>query len=928
MKKMLFASSLCVLVLSCNFQLERHEDSLTENMVLVRFNIIDRSARTVLPDLPILDDIWAFELYGTTNADRDEVYLGYWDWWIGDDEMPYVLLRPGTWNFTLYAYDSNNPILSGKKQGVNVGIGYSDILVFNMSLINDPDYYGWVYINIEFPPEIEINSVETVIDGELLDPPLEIDDGFFVYNDELPSGDYLVNFFLKDVDDNILAVITEIVAIRSGLESYKYIELTGDDFSGPPSMPVNFRITTYASGNLTFTWVDNSINEIGFILSDGTNSYTISTGQTSYILNIPGSPAVSSLTGKNYTLHAYNDYGESAKAIYQLIQVGIPTGLSSLPLSSSSIEVSWQMVTEANDYIIYRSATSTGTYVQVGTSTTTSYADSGLTAATTYYYKVAARNILGTGTQSSYISAQTQVTVTYNINGGTGITPTAQTVNSGTIITLPNGNGFTRDGYIFSGWNTNANGTGTNYNGGSTMLPTASMTLYARWVIMPNGTEGSPYPLTANTWSNGSIINSASGSAIWYSLNVVSGTIYYMWWNDSYDGNYTKTLDVKTSAYYSNGTSIFTDVDSGWTNARAFTATSTGTVKIKVIPYTSGNVGTFGIAYNTNNTRPISSYTITYNINNGTGTTPASQTVAIGNSVAVPNNDGFSRSGYTFGGWNTSTTGTGSNYNAYIEFTPTSSMTLYARWNSVSTGTIITLDQNSPHGWQYANEIAVLFDGNRIFTGDVYTLNYSFTSNTNMDEFYIFFVDCCEATGWNWRRISDYTNIRTNISTGTVISGTVTITATGTATNTTPQANRLVFAAGTETVNQPTITFSTLQLTKSVSESSIGTISVGGALYYGTLNERQTQYVSVTLNAGSTYRIRWDDGDNTSGYVDIIVGLVRASNSTAVVTIADYNSTNYFTYTVPSGAGGTYYIAVQGYDSLSSGTYAVGCALN
>jgi uncharacterized repeat protein (TIGR02543 family) len=119
--------------------------------------------------------------------------------------------------------------------------------------------------------------------------------------------------------------------------------------------------------------------------------------------------------------------------------------------------------------------------------------------------------------------------------------------------------------------------------------------------VQAAGSEANPFPLTASTWANGSITSTAS--TVWYSFNVTGGTTYYVWWNDSYEGNSTKTLDVKVSAYYSSGTSIFTSVDSGWSSYRSFTASSSGTVKIKVEPYSSGT-GTFAVAYRTSSTRP------------------------------------------------------------------------------------------------------------------------------------------------------------------------------------------------------------------------------------------------------------------------------------------------------------------------------------
>jgi uncharacterized repeat protein (TIGR02543 family) len=200
-----------------------------------------------------------------------------------------------------------------------------------------------------------------------------------------------------------------------------------------------------------------------------------------------------------------------------------------------------------------------------------------------------------------------QFTVSFNANSATtGTAPGTITANAGSSITLPGQGSLARTGYTFGGWNTNSSGTGTNYNAGSSYTPTANVTLYARWNVAATGlgTEGNPISLTAGTWADGSVTSGTS--AVWYSFNVTSGTTYYVWWNDSYSGNGTKTGDVSVSAVYSNGTSIFTNVDSGWGSYQTFTASSSTTVKIKVVPYnnSSSYTGTFAVAYRTTSTRP------------------------------------------------------------------------------------------------------------------------------------------------------------------------------------------------------------------------------------------------------------------------------------------------------------------------------------
>ena len=122
-----------------------------------------------------------------------------------------------------------------------------------------------------------------------------------------------------------------------------------------------------------------------------------------------------------------------------------------------------------------------------------------------------------------------------------------------------------------------------------------------------SGTEADPIPLTADVWKDGSV--PSADSVVWYSFSVTGGTTYYIWWNDNGSGNGTKKGDVQASAYYGNGTSIFTNRDGGWSSPQSFKASTSGTVKIKVEPYnkSSSFTGTFAIAYSASSTRPGSS---------------------------------------------------------------------------------------------------------------------------------------------------------------------------------------------------------------------------------------------------------------------------------------------------------------------------------
>lgn len=77
------------------------------------------------------------------------------------------------------------------------------------------------------------------------------------------------------------------------------------------------------------------------------------------------------------------------------------------------------------------------------------------------------------------------LTINFNGNGSTGGSTASQQIAAGNTASL-NANGFTRTGYVFTGWNTAADGSGTSYadDADYTVTPAtgdATVTLYAQW---------------------------------------------------------------------------------------------------------------------------------------------------------------------------------------------------------------------------------------------------------------------------------------------------------------------------------------------------------------------------------------------------------------------------------------------------------------
>ena len=76
------------------------------------------------------------------------------------------------------------------------------------------------------------------------------------------------------------------------------------------------------------------------------------------------------------------------------------------------------------------------------------------------------------------------ITLTYDLNGGTGVTPTAQTgPYGGSAVELASDVGFTKLNSTFLTWNTQSNGSGTSYLASEPrfVLPSTNLTLFAIW---------------------------------------------------------------------------------------------------------------------------------------------------------------------------------------------------------------------------------------------------------------------------------------------------------------------------------------------------------------------------------------------------------------------------------------------------------------
>ena len=105
--------------------------------------------------------------------------------------------------------------------------------------------------------------------------------------------------------------------------------------------------------------------------------------------------------------------------------------------------------------------------------------------------------------------------VSYNANGATsGTAPDSQTKTSDVALTLASNSGsLAKTGYVFDGWNTAADGSGTSYAAGGTYTANASLTLYAKWTPDPFSVAGgvNATPVGVTTAVNSDAAHSGDG---------------------------------------------------------------------------------------------------------------------------------------------------------------------------------------------------------------------------------------------------------------------------------------------------------------------------------------------------------------------------------------------------------------------------------
>ena len=190
-----------------------------------------------------------------------------------------------------------------------------------------------------------------------------------------------------------------------------------------PNAPTGLAATTPSSTQVSLSWVDNATNETGYVLERASSSAF--TGATAIAL--PAGATSYADTGRTaattywYRVRAMNGttpstWSAAISATTPAAPVpapAAPTGLAATTPSTTQVSLSWvDNATNETGYVLERAATNafTGATAINLAAGATSYADTGRTAGTTYWYRVRAVNATGPSAWSTAISATTPTT--------------------------------------------------------------------------------------------------------------------------------------------------------------------------------------------------------------------------------------------------------------------------------------------------------------------------------------------------------------------------------------------------------------------------------------------------------------------------------------------------------------------------------------
>src|SRR3954452_22739808 len=190
----------------------------------------------------------------------------------------------------------------------------------------------------------------------------------------------------------------------------------------PPAAPTNLAANAASPTRVDLTWKDNSSDESSFIVERSTDSAFTAPTQLNVANDLTSfsDTGVAPATAYWYRIRSRNAVGTSAWSNVVTVTTpsnapptppAAPSGTAATAISSSRIDVSWtDNSSNETGFVVERSPTSAFTTVQSSSvpAGATTFSDTGLSATTTYWYRVKAVNAAGSSAASPATSATTK----------------------------------------------------------------------------------------------------------------------------------------------------------------------------------------------------------------------------------------------------------------------------------------------------------------------------------------------------------------------------------------------------------------------------------------------------------------------------------------------------------------------------------------
>jgi uncharacterized repeat protein (TIGR02543 family) len=277
-------------------------------------------------------------------------------------------------------------------------------------------------------------------------------------------------------------------------------------------------IVTVGTSNLSYTAVWVQLYEVTYVNNGGTfagseTKFDTECLSSNLCTNNQAITLNTSPTRAGYEFAGWEDQSGTAVVDTNSGTTGVQTTVTSTRFIFSA---NWTAVSYTITYVSSGSTAPTQASLTIGQSfavgaavTRTGYTFNGYSDGTNTYLPTATYVVGSANITLTALWIADVYTVTYDWNGSTGTATSASTYTVGTSsdISFPVVGNQVKTNYSFDGWSLTRNGAKLS---GSAYVPTASVTLYARWIIdvltvTYNVQGGTGIPASATTEAGGSV---------------------------------------------------------------------------------------------------------------------------------------------------------------------------------------------------------------------------------------------------------------------------------------------------------------------------------------------------------------------------------------------------------------------------------------